>query len=77
MGYDIRADYAIFQDELPTLLNEHAGSVVVYHNRERVGVFDTFDEAVRHGAERYGLGNFIAQTVEEQVPTRMAYLLMV
>ena len=77
MAYDILGDYGAFQSDLPSLLRSHKGEVVVYHDKTRVGVFDTFEDAARFGAERYELGNFIAQKVEPQTPTRISYSLMV
>lgn len=77
MTYDIDGDYAVFQEELPELLAEHPGKVALYHDHARVGLFNTFDEAVQFGVKTYELGNFIAQPVEQQVPNRLSYSLMV
>ncbi len=77
MAYDILGDYGAFQSDLPSLLKDHEGEVVVYHDKANVGVFGTFEDAARFGVERYELGNFIVQKIEPQVPSRISYSLMV
>ena len=77
MAYDILGDYGAFQSDLPSLLRNHRGEVVVYHDKTQVGVFETFEDAARFGVERYELGNFIVQKIEPQTPSRISYSLMV
>lgn len=77
MAYDILDDYRAFQSDLPALLEKHKGEVAVYHDKIRVGVFETFEDAAKFGVEHYELGNFIAQKVEPQTPSSISYSLMV
>ena len=56
--------------ELPRLLREHAGKFVLVHGDEVAGVFDTDEEAVEAGDERFGLEAFLVQRVQEKDPVR-------
>ena len=73
--YDQKADYDFFVERLPGILEEHRGQIVLISRQEIVGYFDTMQEAVAAGLERFGPELFIAQEVmmEETVP--LAYSL--
>ena len=68
--YDQNADYEFFVEQLPAILDAHRGQVVLISRREIVDYFDTMQDAVTAGMERFGPERFIAQDVvmEETVP---------
>ncbi len=72
--YDVERDYKAFLADLPALLEEHNGEVVVYHDGRRdveIGTFPTLNAALDAGTGVHGYGNFIAQSVAPQMPLRM------
>ena len=55
--YDFRKDYNAFTADLPRLLKEHDGMVVVYHNGRRdLREYQTLEEALYAGAKAHGVG---------------------
>ncbi|MEK6798389.1 MAG: hypothetical protein AABZ12_05465 [Planctomycetota bacterium] len=52
-----------YQRELANLL-QHEGRFVLVHGSEVAGVFDTYDDAIRAGYDKYGLDPFLVKRVE-------------
>lgn len=65
MSYDQRADYQSFKTQLPKLLDSHAGKFVVFRNGKLEQVFDGRHEALDYARDKFGIGNFIVQEVQE------------
>ena len=68
MSYDQRADYASFKTQLPKLLSSHAGKSVVIHNGQLDQIFEKRNEALNYARDKFGIGNYIVQEVQELVP---------
>lgn len=72
--YDLERDYNAFVADLPVLMAEHNGEIVVYHEGQRdveLGTFPTLNAALDAGNKAHGYGKFIAQSVAPQMPLRM------
>jgi hypothetical protein len=59
-----------YKRELPGLL-EKEGKFVLVHGEELVGVFDTYEDALKIGYEKFGLQSFLVKKV--QADERMLY----
>ena len=68
MSYDQKADYKSFKKQLPKLLNSHAGKSVVFHNGQLDQVFEKRQDALSYAREKFGIGNYIVQEVQEMIP---------
>ena len=77
MDYDQERDYEAFLEQLPALLDDHQGEVVVIHNSEVIRFFGSIVDAVRYGANTYGAGMFSAQEVVDDNPEIVSYSLAV
>jgi len=63
----LETELETFQKELPNLL-ANAGKYVLIHGQE-VSVWDSQDEAIDAGYERYGLKQFLVKEIaEHEVP---------
>ena len=58
-----------YRRELPRLLQEK-GKFVLVHGDEVAGVFDTEEEAVAVGDDRFGLAPFLVQQITEKEQPR-------
>jgi hypothetical protein len=56
-----------YRRKLPELLADK-GKFVVIHGEDVVGVYGTFDEALREGYERFGDEPFLARLIREVEP---------
>ncbi len=73
--YDQNADFDFFVEQLPALLDDHQGQVVLINRRKIVGYFDTMQDAVDAGIERFGPERFIAQEILSDDSAPIAYSL--
>lgn len=76
-SYSQEADYNSFLEQLPDLLKEHEGKVVVIHNCNLVDFYDTMEQAVEAGNQKFGVERFIAQDVIREDPEITSYSLAV
>lgn len=68
----IKREINTYRRELPRLLAEgHEGRFVLIKGDEIVSVWDTFDDAIQAGCERFGLETFIAQPIDTRDLTRV------
>ena len=73
MDYDFFKDYNAFTAELPKLMRDHNGLVVVYHDGKRVpGEYVSLADALYSGAKTFGVGKFSAQRVAPQVALKVS-----
>ena len=73
--YDQNADYDFFVEQLPALLDDHQGQVALINRRKIVGYFDTMQDAMDAGIQKFGPERFIAQEVLADDSTPIAYSL--
>ena len=73
--YDQNADYDFFVEQLPALLDDHQGQVALINRRRIVDFFDTMQDAVDTGIEKFGPERFIAQEVLADDSTPIVYSL--
>ena len=73
--YDQNADYDFFVEQLPALLDDHRGEVALINRRKIVGYFDTMQDAVDAGIEKFGPERFIAQEILADDATPIVYSL--
>lgn len=59
----LERELATFRRELDRLLTESPGKWVLVRADEVVGVFDTYQDAIRVGYQRFGLGGFLVQRI--------------
>ena len=52
-----------YQRELPSLLKDE-GKFVVIHESEVEGSFDTYDDALKIGYDKFGLKDFLVKKIE-------------
>ena len=57
-----------YERELPHLLPQE-GKFALVHGSDVAGVYDTYDDALKAGYEKYGLGPFLVKRIQavEQV----------
>jgi hypothetical protein len=69
----LEREWQTFQRELGQLLAEgNAGRFALIRADELIGVWDTEDEALREGYQRFGLEPFLVQPVIKEEPTLRA-----
>ena len=73
--YDQNADYDFFVEQLPALLDGHQGRVALISRRAIVDYFDTMQDAVDAGMQKFGAERFIAQEVLAEDSAPIAYSL--
>ena len=73
--YDQNTDYDFFVEQLPALLDDHQGRVALINRRRIVGYFDTMQDAVDAGIEKFGPERFIAQEILADDATPIVYSL--
>lgn len=56
-------NFQVFRKLLPEMLQTHAGKFAVMHDGNIIDYFDTFADAARFGADKYGAGKFSVQEV--------------
>ncbi len=56
-----------YQAQLPGLL-EHAGEFVVIHGDEVAGIWQTYQDALKAGYEKFGLEPFLIKQIQEIEP---------
>jgi hypothetical protein len=52
-----------YERELPNLL-AHEGKYVLIHNEDIVGIFGTYEDALKAGYERCGLDGFFVRQIQ-------------
>lgn len=65
---EIHKQYGLFKAQLPALMVDHAGEFVVFHDGRADAFFPDIRRAIDDGKARFGMGRFIAQKVEPQIP---------
>ncbi len=63
----LEKERATYQRELPGLL-KNEGKFVLIHGDDVVGVFDTEEEAIEAGDNRFGLDPFFVHQIREKEP---------
>ena len=58
----LEAELATYERELPNLLAKE-GKWVLVHGQAVEGIFDTFDDALDAGCERFGLNPFLVKQI--------------
>jgi len=53
-----------YEESLPDWLTKYAGRVVLVKGRELIGVYNTDEEALTVGAQKFGLTPFLVRRVE-------------
>ena len=66
-------DYKFFVSQLPQLRKNHLNKYVVVSNESIEGIYDSSDDALSAGAEKFGLGHFLVQEVMEDTDTKMFF----
>lgn len=56
----------IFEDNLPEWLESHSGKFTLIKGDELIGFYDTTDEALKEGAQRFGLQPFLIRRVSPE-----------
>jgi hypothetical protein len=59
----VDANFAVFQQLLPELMQTHAGKFALMNDGKIVEFFDSFSDAVRVGNSKFGDANFSVQEV--------------
>lgn len=59
----LASEIEFFEDQLPSLLLEHAGKVVVISAAKVVGVFPTYEKALAVGAVKFGRRPFLVRYI--------------
>jgi hypothetical protein len=54
-----------YRQALPTLLTTSAGKFVLIHGDQIIGAWDTEEEAIEAGDQRFGLEPFLVHRVQE------------
>ena len=76
MSYDQHADYRSFKEQLPKLLDSHAGKFVIIHEGQLNRAFDDKSKALLYARDEFGIGNCIVQEVREINPRPASYSLL-
>ncbi|MYE38273.1 MAG: hypothetical protein F4X82_02015 [Candidatus Spechtbacteria bacterium SB0662_bin_43] len=61
-----KENYKYFQDHKHEIQKEHAGKIVLMHKKGFIDYYDTREDAIAVGFERYGEGNFSIQDVDDK-----------
>lgn len=62
----LEVEYQTFLREIPRLLAEE-GKYVLIRGNELFGTFDTFEQGLRAGYERFGLDGFMLQEIRSEL----------
>src|SRR5208282_2231732 len=60
---EVERNFAVFNNELPNLLQTHPGKFALMHNEEIIECMDTFGDALRLGRRLYPDGIFSVQEI--------------
>jgi hypothetical protein len=61
-------ELAAYQRELPRLIAESAGRFALVQNDAVSGIFDSYEDAVSAGYERFGFSLFLVKRIESMEP---------
>ena len=76
-SYDTLGDYNMFKSMVKDLMSDgHEGEFVVFHDKKPIAYFQSINEAMKFGLEKYGERNFIAQKVAIEGPVQLYSLLV-
>lgn len=64
----LEREIAAYERDLKDLLVHHAGKFVVYHGDERLGAYDSFQNAADAAVAKYGLGPYLIRQVLSKQP---------
>lgn len=59
----LETELSTYKRELPTLLVNGAGKFVLIHGDKVAGVFDTYQDAIKEGYEKFKLEPFLVKQV--------------
>jgi hypothetical protein len=59
----IDTELQYFNENLPEWLKSQSGKFALIKNRELIGFYNTFEEALTEGARRFGLQDFLVRAV--------------
>lgn len=62
---ELKKNVKAFEEMKGALLSEHLGKVALFHDGSFVDVYNDFDDAVKIGTEKFGIGKF---SVKELTP---------
>lgn len=65
MPNSLEQERKTYEEKKPALLAASAGKFVVIHGDQVAGVWDTQDDALRAGYERFGLEPFLVKEITE------------
>ena len=65
--HQVRENYTVFKEHLPTLLSQRAGKFALMRDREIVEFFDTAGDAMKFGKLKFTDGLFSIQEVTGRV----------
>lgn len=60
---DLDQEISAYEAMLPTLEAHHMGKWVVIHQKELIGVYDSFEKAAEAAVEKFGRGPFLIRQV--------------
>lgn len=60
---DLKDDISVYDVMRSDLETKHLGKWVLIHNKELVGVFDSFDEAANDAVRKFGRGPYLIRQV--------------
>ena len=69
----VERNYEAFKEKLPELLKKHEGRFSLWHNGEMIDIYDTRNDCMKIGEEKYGDGNFSYQEITDQ-PADLGFL---
>ena len=75
--YNFDADFEKFKEELPELIVDNADRFALYHDGERIGLFDSSFEAMDYGDREFGPGKFSIQRIVIEEAGLLSYSLAV
>jgi hypothetical protein len=61
----LETELAYYKAHKDEWLKSHRERFVLVKGEELVGTFDTYEQAIREGARRFGLANFLVRRVTE------------
>jgi hypothetical protein len=73
---DVQDDIAVFNAMRRDLETRHVGKWILIHNRELIGVFETFDQAANEAVTRFGRGPYLIRQVgasQASLPASVLY----
>ena len=70
----LKAEFEVFESRRLEWSKKHEGKYVVMHNRDALGFFDNYADALRAGIAKFGVqAEFLVQQVCEEEPVFVIY----